>query len=210
MYRHKNLLAADGASGGEIDYATGIDSSIRARELPRQALQQPEFCLRKGYNTRHPNQAREWNSKMFKAMWWSGSRAKFHGVTWHGSESQRLKDLVTPNYHLNVDNAFATAHPFADWINSLTGTVTVAAHSLGNMVVSSAIHDWSAPVANFYMVDSAVAIEAFDGGSLSDPLMAHEDWFRVNASVDENYQIGSGRVNGIKTQTLVNSMDARL
>lgn len=123
-------------------------------------------------------------------MWWAGSRAKFYGVTWHGSETQQEYGSisVTTNYHLNVDNAFATAQPFAGFINSLNGSVTVFAQSLGNLLVASAIHDWTARVDNFYMIDAAVAIEAFDGGADKEPLMAHEDWYQAGRPDTDNYE----------------------
>ena len=62
-----------------------------------------------------------------------------------------------------MDNAFATAQSLAQFINGLGGNVTVAAHSLGNMVVGSAMHDWHATgISNYFMVDAAVPKEAYD------------------------------------------------
>jgi hypothetical protein len=45
----------------------------------------------------------------------------------------------------------------------LSGETTVAAHSLGNMVVLSAISDYGATPSHYFMIDSAVAMEAIDG-----------------------------------------------
>jgi alpha-tubulin suppressor-like RCC1 family protein len=179
MYRHVNFLYADNAEGGRLT------ETRQPPNYPDNITSDKTFVFVHGYNV-NPDQARGWNAQMFKSMWWSGSRAKFYGITWHGSESQ-VHDLVTVNYHLNVDNAFATARPLANVINNLGRNVTVVAHSLGNLVVASAIHDWGASVNNLFMVDSAIAIEAFDGESVPEPLMAHEDWYQSNRSVDQNY-----------------------
>jgi alpha-tubulin suppressor-like RCC1 family protein len=182
MYRHYNALFADEAGGGH-----GADLS-EPRNYPDELCNEKVFVSIHGYNV-NPDQARGWDAKMFKSMWWAGSRAKFYGVTWNGSESQQQlgSKYVTTNYHRNVDNAFATAWPFAGFLNSLGANVTVVAHSLGNMVVSSAIHDWGAHVKNYYMVDAAVAIEAYDGGASKEPLMVHEDWYEPNRAPDQNY-----------------------
>ena len=177
MYRHYNVLFADGVFGG---HPTDLNTPDN---YPDELCNGKNLVFVHGYNV-NPDEARGWNAKMFKSMWWAGSRAKFYGVTWHGSESQ-IDEQVTVNYHLNVDNAFATAGPFAGFINSLGGNVTVVAHSLGNLVAASAIHDWTARIDNFYMVDAAVAIEAFDGGATKDPLMTHEYW--TDRTNDQNY-----------------------
>jgi hypothetical protein len=57
-----------------------------------------------------------------------------------------------------------TAPILANFIASLTnsGPVTLAAHSLGNMVTLSAISDWNAPISQYFMLDAAVPIEAID------------------------------------------------
>jgi len=44
-----------------------------------------------------------------------------------------------------------------------------------------------AHITNYYMVDAAVAIEAYDGGAAQDPLMAPEDWYQAIRSADQNY-----------------------
>jgi pimeloyl-ACP methyl ester carboxylesterase len=111
---------------------------------------------------------------MFKRMYWAGSKARFYGVTWHGSETQ-IGD-VTRNYHVNVRNALFTADQLATFTKTLDGEVTVAAHSLGNMVASSAIHDWNAKINQYCMVDAAVAIEAYDGGATQSLDMVHIEW----------------------------------
>ncbi len=65
----------------------------------------------------------------------SGVDSRYYAVTWCG-------DIGWPNgqhYHEDVEKVFGTASAFASAMQTLTGQVTILAHSLGNMVVSSAI-----------------------------------------------------------------------
>ena len=51
------------------------------------------------------------------------------------------------------------------------------AHSLGNMVVSSMIHDYGLEVSKYLMCNSAVPAEAYDiSSSLRAPQLVHPDW----------------------------------
>ncbi|HSS96029.1 MAG TPA: hypothetical protein VLK33_03325, partial [Terriglobales bacterium] len=92
--------------------------------------------------------------------------------------------------HKNVDNAFATAYPLANLLANLGGDVTVAAHSLGNVAVSSAIQDWGAQPARYYMIDAAVALEAYDASVPTDDVMIHPDWISYRSAGDSNYILG--------------------
>src|SRR2546423_4905085 len=131
MYRHKNLMAADNVSGGAPDYATGMDTQhSEPANYPDSLCNDKSFVFVHGYNV-SPDEARGWNSEIFKRMYQAGSHAKFYGVTWHGDEPD---GTTVPHYHTNVDNAFSTAKLFADFLKTLTGELTVSAHSLGNVV----------------------------------------------------------------------------
>lgn len=89
----------------------------------------------------------------------------------------------TGNYHINVQHAFKTAPTFANftnWTVSGDGSDTVvAAHSLGNMLVSSAMNDWKANISKYFLVNAAVALEAY-GDTEKDPNMVHLDWSNYN------------------------------
>jgi alpha-tubulin suppressor-like RCC1 family protein len=170
MYRHLNLMSADGASGG------------RPTEMGEPANYPDSLCNNKTFVFVHgfyvgAEEARGWNAEMFKRMYWSGSKARFIGITWHGAE---IDGGTVPDYHKNVDNAFATAQPFANFISGLGGNVTVAAHSLGNVVVSSAIQDWNVNIANYCMIDAAAATESYDPGASPDSAMTHPDWANIS------------------------------
>ena len=134
------------------------------------------FVFVHGYNV-NEMQSRGWAAEMFKRLWWSGCNRRFYAVSWFGDDTQ-VGDIVTINFHTNVFHAFQTAPVLANFLNvALAGKdVTVMAHSLGNMVVCSAIQDYGARPARYFMVNGAVAMEAFDGGLDRQPFMTHPDW----------------------------------
>ncbi|HEY5747343.1 MAG TPA: hypothetical protein VIU12_14795, partial [Chryseolinea sp.] len=176
MFRHKNLVAAGGGSGGPPDR---LDEPSN---YPDRLCSNKSFVLAHGYNV-NPESARGWGAEIFKRLYWSGSKAKFYSVTWYGYETQLLGN-VTTDYQCNVDNAFATADELAAFLANLSNPI-VAAHSLGNMLVGSAIHDWGARPTNYFMIDAAVAKEAYDGSEeqLTGPErlgMDHPDWSEYN------------------------------
>ena len=198
MFRHENLsrvtnkdlVPGPGSTAGELDrldepkncpdvQCTGIDS-----------INGKNFVFLHGYNV-NGQEARGWQSAMFKRLFWSGSKARFYGVTWYGWDSQLAG--VTPNFHVNVQHAFATAPDLKSFLyNNVFGEVTIAAHSLGNMIVSAMLTDnadgWdnSGKIKNYFMLDAAVASEAY--GFADDPEdlpaielnvvpeMTHPDW----------------------------------
>ena len=122
------------------------------------------------------NEARGWHSEMFKRFHQSGSTAKFWGVTWYGDEGF-FNEL---HYHEDVVNAFEAAGSLADVLRTnATGPLVLMAHSLGNLVVSSAIRDHGLVSEKYFMFNAAVAAEAYDVSCLDEtpgnPLV-HDDW----------------------------------
>jgi hypothetical protein len=173
MFRHQNLMGAAGGSGGRQT------EMAQPANYPDKLCSDKKFVFVHGYNV-NPEQARGWNAEMFKRLYWSGSKAKFYGVTWYGAESQRtipaVGAKVSPDYHVNVRHALATGPALGSFISGLGSNVTVAAHSLGNMVLSSAIQEGGASPSNSFMIDSAVALECFNGGSPTETAMTYSDW----------------------------------
>lgn len=162
-----------------LRFATGEPmerpTSLRPGNGPMFADQSASFVFVHGYNVNEV-QSRDWAAEMFKRLWWSGSRRRFYAVSWTGNDSQLLGE-VTINYHVNVRHAFTTAPRLAAFLkNGALGDVSVAAHSLGNMVVSAAIQDHGARPPRYFMVDAAVAMEAYDAGLTNQPAMTHPDW----------------------------------
>ncbi len=170
MFRYKNLIQFVLTNS-----TAGWPDRLSDAHVPNEPeTNDKNFVFLHGYNV-NPNQARGAFAETFKRMYWSGSRAKFYGVNYYGYESQL--GSVTPNLQINIVNAFLTAPTVKSFLDTLTnGPTTVAAHSLGNMVMLSALSDWNAPINKYFMIDAAVAIEAIDGSTAWSTNMIHSDW----------------------------------
>src|SRR5262249_40247647 len=149
--RHKNLMLGDTPANPLAPRDRLADADV-----PNEPeTNEKNFVFTHGYNV-DPNSARGAFADIFKRLYWSGSHAKFYGVTWLGSDT--LGDIipgVTCNYHTNVYHAFQTAQSLAGFLGTLTnGPTVLAAHSLGNMLALSAISDWNARVNRYFMIDA--------------------------------------------------------
>ena len=174
MFRHKNLRA-------EIGVRTVIGTEMKedvadrdtAPNWPDSLCSTANLFFLHGANVDEQS-ARGWNAEMFKRLYWSGSKARFHGITWYGDKG------TSANYQENVNHAFKTAPFLKDYVSSFSGAKIMLAHSLGNMVVSSAIQDYDMSVQKYLMLDAAVASEAFDASLFNDSAnnnpMLHADW----------------------------------
>jgi hypothetical protein len=174
MFRHKNLMPEQ-----TITNLHGPPDRLTDADVPNEPdTNDKNFVLIHGYSV-NPNQARGNASETFKRMYWSGSHAKFYGVTWFSSDSQGDIYIpgITPNYHTNVVHAFQTASNLAAFFGTLTNGPTVAlAHSLGNLFTLSALNDWNARIDKYFMMDAAVAIEALQGDAPQTNHMIFSDW----------------------------------
>ena len=200
MFRHKNLTqyikrdaqVAAGSEDGEAD-RWDIQKCPDVECLGEDPQNIKNFVFLHGYNV-NGQQARGWHSEMFKRMFWSGSNARFWGVTWYGWYSQTLGNTI--NFCANVANAFQTSPELTLFLASLQGEKLIAAHSLGNMVVSSAISDFNAPVDKYFMFNAAVALEVFDETVDENKNMVPSAWngydFKLRAS--EWYKLFKGQV----------------
>jgi hypothetical protein len=177
MYRHKNLNSV--ASGGHNE----VPDRTTAPNWPDDMTNDKYFVFLHGYNV-NQQQARGYAAEMFKRLWWSGSNAKLYAVSWYGYDTQVLGSY-TYNYHCNAIHAFETAPALADFLYSLPGQTVVAGHSLGNMVVSAAITTDGGTAAKFFMIDGAVATEAFVPDQAKEPGMMNNHW-------DDYYLDGAG------------------
>ena len=57
--------------------------------------------------------------------------------------------------------------------------MTIVVHSLGNMLVSVSIQDWQMPYERYFMLNAAVAAEAYDtssGASLTHNCITPDNW----------------------------------
>jgi hypothetical protein len=206
MFRHKNLIRyVKGGDGPLPDHNSNTggepDRFLATNDQPSnypdsETNKDVNLVALHGYNV-DGQEARGFQSEMFKRLYWSGSRAKFWAISWYGAETKKyLANKFTLDYHTNVVNAFDTAPLLKDFLNNVKGDVTIMAHSLGNMVASSMLSDsyqsWddnysaSHPmpkVKNYFMVDAAVAIEAYDGEATKSLDMIHKDWVNYKQSL---------------------------
>jgi|LSQX01.2.fsa_nt_gb hypothetical protein len=120
--------------------------------------------------------SRGWNAEVFKRLYWSGSKAKFWGMTWEGDVG--LINALC--YQEDVANALLVASNFYAQVSGISGDKIVLAHSLGNMVVSGAIQDYGLSVNKYFMLNAAVASECYDPTAFNDATngnyMVNEAW----------------------------------
>ncbi len=140
------------------------------------------FVFVHGFNV-NIDEARALGSEMFKRLWQSGSKSMFTVVDWFGNEDQYnsliFDGTVSPNYYANVLHAFQTAPSLASRCASLPGTKVLIAHSLGNILVSSAIKDCGLTgYSKYYMLNAAVAMEAYDSTAFT-TAMDDSEWENV-------------------------------
>jgi pimeloyl-ACP methyl ester carboxylesterase len=176
MYRQLNTRSLCGGEGG---MSTQTD---QPPNLPDNETKNKHIVYVHGYNMNGSDAVGE-QSAVFKNLWWCGSNARFHGVSWHGDATQILALGKTPNFYTNTVNAFVTAPHVSTYIQGLVqeGEVTVIAHSLGNMVASAAISLYHAPATNYFMLDAAVAQEAYNGSELKTHNMVNANWSELTA-----------------------------
>jgi hypothetical protein len=155
MYRKKYFSPNDPEGKSGENYAMPGSPP----NWPDEERNGKHFIFVHGYNV-SASQSQGWHAEMFKRLYWSGSNAMFTGITWLGNESQI--GTVSLDYWDNVLNAFQTSKDVAAFVNVMSGKKSIAAHSLGNMVVGSAIKDHGLSVENYFMIDAAVALEAYE------------------------------------------------
>jgi hypothetical protein len=197
MYRWINLRHVLGQS------ETKVTDTDEPANNPDSLSNGKQFIFVHGYSVSE-KAARGWSAEMFKRLYQSDSRAMFTAVTWYGNDGQLASWVPfyggdTPDYYTNVANAFLTASNLASSVSQLPGQKYIAAHSLGNMLVSSAIADWNLNVNTYFMIDAAVAMEAYNA-STSDNL---------NLVPPPYWIIYSNRLWASKWYLLFDSSDAR-
>ena len=165
------------AAGGSKDRDTDTNEPLN---LPDSYSNGKQLVFVHGFNV-NEDQARGWNAEIFKRLYQAGSRAMFTAATWFGNDSQIASWLpilgdISPNYYINVEHAFESASSLVSEINTLPGQKCIAAHSLGNMLVSSAIKDEGLIVTHYFMLNAAVAKEAYDPSIMEVADMQNPNW----------------------------------
>lgn len=174
MYRWVNLR---GECGGDV----GRESSSGVpKNAPDAESNGKQIVFVHGYSV-HEESARAWSSEMFKRLWQSGSKSMFTAVTWYGNDGQ-IYDWVpffggaTPNYYINVEHAFETAAVLGAALASIPGEKQLMAHSLGNVVASSAIAEHQFAASRYFLFNAAVPLEAYCPAEATNTLLRHPDW----------------------------------
>ena len=144
------------------------------------------FVFVHGFNV-NPDEAVSTGVEMFKRLWQSGLDSMFTVVDWYGDEEQMdgllanwiFDGTASPDYYANVLHAFQTAGALASETAQLPGTNKVfIAHSLGNILTSAAIKDYSLDYSRYYMLNAAVSMEAYDALEYAEA-MVDASWTNV-------------------------------
>jgi hypothetical protein len=183
MYRHIDLRSV--AKNPDGSNAGGQPSSFPGHEriadpgdpYPDELTNGKYFVFIHGFNV-PSHRARGWNAEIFKRLHQMGSRARFIGMSWHG-DTGLIVDGNSTNYHQAVFHAFQTGDALASKLAFASGDLTVAAHSLGNVVASHAISEGGLSPARYYMINAAAPLEAYNPAGIpaSQQLaMTEESW----------------------------------
>ena len=173
MIRWANIRAT---AGGVADRTTDMVEPVG---LPDAETNGKHLVFVHGYSVSE-GKALGWGVEMFKRFRQSGCNCAFTAVAWHGDDSRKWWYLDnTPNYYVNVEHAFQSAAALKNVMHGLSGEKVVVAHSLGNMLVSSAIADHGLSVSSYFMLNAAVPVEAYVPEEITDESsynMANPDW----------------------------------
>jgi hypothetical protein len=130
------------------------------------------FVFIHGYNI-DGQRARGWHAEVFKRLHVLGSKARFVGVTWDGATGIKINGEYL-DYHKAVFQAFQTGDKLAEALSFTSGAdLTLAAHSLGNLVASHAIQAGAFAPTRYFMINAATPIEAYTGGDATDNMVEH-------------------------------------
>jgi hypothetical protein len=175
MFGHNNLRWVAGAPDGDPDRFVEIDPQTQKLMVGDnyETGKQP-YCMQgvdkslvwmHGYAV-DSKAARGTYAEVFKRFFHAGLTGRFYGITWFGDPPDGSL-APKPHYHQATVNAFATAGTYKDFVSSIPGATSIAAHSLGNLVAGSAVQDHGLfNFANYFAIDAAVALEAY--GQVSD------------------------------------------
>ncbi len=145
-----------GAAGG----TGGIPTVLDTYDWPKSERKDGSLVFVHGYNMVEGEETALWAMDVFRKMWWSGLEHGFVAVQWYGNKGQIIES-ITPDYYENVKNAFLSAESLSAIMRYVSGPKWFLAHSLGNMLVSAAIQDYGMEYEKYFMLNAAVAIEAY-------------------------------------------------
>ncbi len=220
MFRHVDLIGVpkefDGRAPNVPQEAPATRTGDPGEAWPDALTNGNYFVFVHGYNV-DAEKARGWQAEIFKRLHVLGSRARFVGVTWHGATGVHLGGGYL-DYHKAVFHAFQTGDELGGALSFTSGgTVTVAAHSLGNAVVAQAIQFKDFRPAHYLMINAALPMESFVQGSslesqAADMIEAQwvqyrreaqaRYWFELFAPTDARSRLTwQSRYSGVPTRT---------
>lgn len=157
MYRYVTLRGAHESTNFTVRIP-GACSNFMAR------CADADVFFTHGFNVSE-EEARAWGAETFKRLWQSGSNARFWAATWSGDCNWLGKAFNALHYHQDVYQALRTGAAFKAFVEEAQHDPSkrvLMAHSLGNMVVCEALRRGMS-AGKYFMLNAAVASEAFDG-----------------------------------------------
>jgi hypothetical protein len=152
----------------------------------------------------------EWESEnfaetMFKRMYWQGFQGRFAALRWptRSADTDPWFNLATYNRSEHI--AFESGTGTAAYLNNLRGrftnyTISVCAHSMGNIVMMQALKELAAanqaPVDNYVLMQAAVPAHCYDGSVTNFPDFLSTEQHVPTPDIYRNY--GSGITNALR------------
>jgi hypothetical protein len=137
---------------------------------------------------------------MFKRLYWTGYRGRFASLRWPTrSLDTDLPYIEYLTYNRSEHIAFKSGAGTAGYLNDLRGrfpehTVSVAAHSMGNIVMMEALKQLAAasqrPIDHYVMMQAAVPAHSFDTSVTNLPLFTTAESRVPTPNTYHNYAAG--------------------
>ena len=188
MYRWMDLRECLGQEKARLAGNNGLGEPTNGPDsecngLPRGSR---HWVFVHGFNV-NVSEARGWASTMFKRLWQTGDNSRFTFANWAGDEGQFYslsQGLASLDYYQNSENAFNSASNFYEKCTALNRSLSatnptedyLVGHSLGNVLISEAIQEYGLNYSRYYMVNAAVAKQAYNPAEVRDPLMINNRW----------------------------------
>lgn len=194
MFRYINLHNLTGDDGVKPT------NTNQPKDYPDELTNGKYLAYIHGYNVTEYS-ATGSQTNIFKRMHQLGSKARFIGIFWNGTPPPPLNipQTLPPDYHKAVYNGFITGDALKDSLNfTQNSSLTLMAHSLGNIPASQAIANGGLQVDNYIMIDGAVPIEAYHANQTENSdnedmslRMTENDWkpyYNYGLGVDKGKQ----------------------
>jgi len=110
------------------------------------------------------NEAQTWANTSFKRLWHLGYKGRFAFFSWPTYSPATRPDGGYLTYNKSEYRAWLSGVALKDFVASLPSgyTKNIMAHSMGNVVVGSAFRQGMGGVANYSLLNAAMAAQAYD------------------------------------------------